>query len=74
MNLQFIDSNSQLLTEIPKTEISGSDASGQMKGKLIEIKNLLEAGFEEIILMNLTKKGNLSPLIKDRKGNFTRFF
>lgn len=76
-----IDTDAKLLTEIPKeeidkriNEISGTDASGQMKGKLIEIKNLLEAGFGEIILMNLTKKGNLSPIIKERSGIYTRFY
>ncbi|MHA2156145.1 MAG: isopentenyl phosphate kinase [Candidatus Hodarchaeales archaeon] len=76
-----IDSNAQLLPEIPRGKIDAlinetfqTDASGQMKGKLIEIKNLLNAGFTEIILTNLTKKGNLVPIIREYRGTFTRFY
>lgn len=76
-----IDSNAQLLPEIPKERIDKmikeefqTDASGHMKGKLIEIQNLLNAGFKEIIITNLKKKGNLLPIIREGKGTFTRCY
>jgi isopentenyl phosphate kinase len=76
-----INPDAQLITEISKNkmddlikEASGRDASGQMRGKLTEIKNLLDAGFKEIIVLNLTKKGILIPVIKERKGIFTRIY
>jgi isopentenyl phosphate kinase len=76
-----LNSNAQIIAEIPKEKINelitnsfDTDASGQMKGKLIEIKNLLDAGFSEIIVTNLSKKGNLLPIIRERKGIYTRFY
>ena len=75
-----LDPNSQLIPEISRNEIetrieeiSGGDASGQMKGKLTEIKNLLEAGFKDIYLLNLTKKGILAGALSEGNVPFTRF-
>ncbi len=76
-----LDSNSQLIPEISRNEIetrieeiSGGDASGQMKGKLTEIKNLLEVGFKDIYLLNLTKKGILADALTKGNVPFTRFY
>ncbi len=55
-------------------QLSGGDASGQMKGKLVEISNLLEQGQKEILLLNLTNEGALSDVIKGNMGRNTRFF
>lgn len=55
-------------------EIAGDDASGQMRGKLIEIKNLLDTGFKDIILLNLTKKGILQKALNNEDVPFTRFY
>ncbi|MFW9855132.1 MAG: isopentenyl phosphate kinase [Candidatus Thorarchaeota archaeon] len=76
-----VDPNAELLPEISrnsldrliKEEFGKDDASGQMRGKLIEIRHLLEAGFHEILLLNLTVKGNLTQIIRDGHGVFTRF-
>jgi isopentenyl phosphate kinase len=72
---------SKLIPELTKTEleekiavISGSDASGQMKGKLLEIKNLMDAGFKEIILLNLTEKSRLQDVLNLESVPFTRFY
>lgn len=54
-------------------QLSGTDASGQMKGKLTEIKNLLESGFKDILLLNITKKGVLAQAVNQNSGRFTRF-
>lgn len=54
-------------------EISGEDASGQMRGKLIEIRNLLDAGFKDILLVNLTKKEILQKSLNKEDVLFTRF-
>ncbi|MFW9779259.1 MAG: isopentenyl phosphate kinase [Candidatus Heimdallarchaeota archaeon] len=75
-----LDPNARLLPEISKETIDelvskkfqDDDASGQMKGKLSEIKNLIESGLGEILLLNLTVKGNLTQAIKFGVGNFTR--
>ncbi|MHA2244487.1 MAG: isopentenyl phosphate kinase [Candidatus Hodarchaeales archaeon] len=76
-----LDPNSQLIPEISRNEIetrieeiSGGDASGQMKGKLTEIKNLLEGGFKDIYLLNLTKKGTLAVALTKGNVPFTRFY
>jgi isopentenyl phosphate kinase len=62
--------------QIPEiiNQLSGKDASGQMKGKLTEIKNLLDSGFKEILLLNITKKGVLAEAVNQNSGNFTRFY
>ena len=62
--------------QIPEiiTQLSGEDASGQMKGKIIEIKNLLDAGFKDILLLNITKRGVLAQAVNQNSGNFTRFY
>lgn len=72
---------SKLIPELTKTKleeiiavISGSDASGQMKGKLLEIKNLMDAGFKEIILLNLTEKGRLQKVLNLESVPFTRIY
>lgn len=72
---------SKMIKELTKTEleekiaaISGSDASGQMKGKLLEIKNLMDAGFKEIILLNLTEKSRLQNVLNLESVPFTRFY
>ena len=76
-----LNPNSQLIPEISRNEIdtrieeiSGGDASGQMKGKLTEIKNLLEAGYKDIYLLNLTKKGILASALTEGNVPFTRFY
>ena len=55
-------------------QLEGGDASGQMKGKLIEIKNLLEHGFKDIILLNINKPGVLNQAVSKNSGRFTRFY
>ncbi len=71
----------KLILELTKIEleekiavISGSDASGQMKGKLLEIKNLMDVGFKEIILLNLTEKNRLQSVLNLESVPFTRFY
>ena len=54
-------------------QLEGGDASGQMKGKLIEIKHLLQLGFKDIILLNINKPGVLNQAVNDNTGRFTRF-
>jgi isopentenyl phosphate kinase len=75
------NSNALLIPQIPYSQLpqiigqlSGEDASGQMKGKLIEIKNLLERGQKEIYLLNITKRGALLDVIKGNIGRCTRIF
>ncbi|MHA1969115.1 MAG: isopentenyl phosphate kinase [Candidatus Hodarchaeales archaeon] len=75
-----LNPNSNLIPELTKKEleenislISGSDASGQMGGKLLEIKNLMDTGFKEIILLNLTKKNRLQEVLNLESVPFTRF-
>ncbi len=75
-----VNPNSQLIPEISLTEIdsiieeiSGEDASGQMKGKLIEIKTLLNTGFKDIILLNMTKKGILFRVLNEEDVPHTKF-
>ncbi|MHA1945607.1 MAG: isopentenyl phosphate kinase [Candidatus Hodarchaeales archaeon] len=72
--------NAQLIPEVNGSEIEeiiqqleGGDASGQMKGKLIEVKHLLELGFKDIILLNINKPGVLNQALNDNTGRFTRF-
>lgn len=76
-----INPTAQLIPKISQGEIvniiehiNGEDASGQMKGKLLEIKSLLEKGYEEVFVLNLTKKGNLLEVLQDKKGSFTKFY
>lgn len=76
-----INPDAKLIPEISKNkieeiieEIAGDDASGQMRGKLIEIKNLLDTGFKDIILLNLTKKGILQKALNNEDVPFTRFY
>ena len=73
--------NAQLIPEVTENKIEeiiqqleGGDASGQMKGKLIEIKNLLEHGFKDIILLNINKPGVLNQAVSKNSGRFTRFY
>jgi isopentenyl phosphate kinase len=54
-------------------QLEGGDASGQMKGKLTEIKHLLELGFKDIILLNINKPGVLNQAVNENTGRFTRF-
>ncbi len=75
-----VNPNAQLIPEVNGSEIEeliqqleGGDASGQMKGKLIEIKHLLELGFKDIILLNINKSGVLNQAVNDNIGRFTRF-
>ena len=75
-----VNPDAKLIPEISKDkieeiieEITGDDASGQMRGKLIEIKNLLDTGFKDIILLNLTKKGILQKVLNNEDVPFTRF-
>lgn len=76
-----LNPNSRLIPQISRKEInslieqiSGEDASGQMRGKLMEIKNLLDAGFKDILLLNLTKKGVLSQALNNEDVSYTRFY
>ncbi|MHA1214641.1 MAG: isopentenyl phosphate kinase [Candidatus Hodarchaeales archaeon] len=73
--------DSQLISNVSLDEIetiasklTSVDASGQMKGKLMEIKKLLESGVKEVILLNLKKEGTLSKVLKGETVNFTRFY
>ena len=75
-----ISPDAKLIPEISKDkieeiieEIAGDDASGQMRGKLIEIKNLLDTGFKDIVILNLTKKGILQKALNNEDVPFTRF-
>ena len=75
-----VNPNAKLIPEVNGTEIEeliqqleGGDASGQMKGKLIEIKHLLDLGFKDIILLNINKPGVLNQAVNDNTGRFTRF-
>ncbi len=76
-----LNPNSRLIPQISRKEIdslieqiSGEDASGQMRGKLMEIRNLLDAGFKDILLLNLTKKGVLSQALNNEDVSYTRFY
>ncbi len=76
-----VNPNAQLIPEVTENKIEeiiqqleGGDASGQMKGKLIEIKNLLEHGFKDIILLNINKPGVLNQAVSKNSGRFTRFY
>jgi len=76
-----VNPNAQLIPEVTEDKIGGliqqlegGDASGQMKGKLIEIKNLLELGFRDIILLNINKPGVLEKAVNKNSGLFTRFY
>ena len=76
-----INSKANLIPRIPNSsidevveQVSTGDASGQMKGKLIEIRNLLEAGQKEIILLNITRKGALLEAINENSSLNTRFY
>lgn len=55
------------------SQVSGEDASGQMKGKIVEIKTLLDSGYKDILLLNITKRGVLEQAINQNTGRFTRF-
>ncbi|NHJ01019.1 MAG: hypothetical protein EAX86_02705 [Candidatus Heimdallarchaeota archaeon] len=75
-----INRNAKLIPKITQDnmdgyigEIKGDDASGQLKGKIQEIKNLLEAGFKDITLMNLTQKGRLLDVLEDKNVPMSRF-
>ena len=75
-----ISPDAKLIPEISKDkieeiieEMTGDDASGQMRGKLIEIKNLLDTGFKDIVILNLTKKGILQKALNNEDVPFTRF-
>ncbi len=73
-NAQLIpEVNGSMIDEII-TQLEGGDASGQMKGKLIEIKHLLELGFKDIILLNINKPGVLNQAVRENTGRFTRFY
>lgn len=76
-----LNPNSSLISNISRDEIdslieqiSEGDASGQMRGKLMEIRNLLDAGFKDIFLLNLTKKGVLSQVLNNEDVTCTRFY
>ena len=75
-----INPAANLIPEIPHSrinevieQVSSGDASGQMKGKLVEIRNLLELGQKEIILLNITRKGALLEAVTNNSGRSTRF-
>jgi len=75
-----LNPNSSLIPKISRNEIdslidqiSGEDASGQMRGKIMEIRNLLDAGFKDILLLNLTKRGILSRALNNEDVHYTRF-
>jgi isopentenyl phosphate kinase len=75
-----VNPNAQLIPEVTENKIEGliqqlegGDASGQMKGKLIEIKNLLDLGFRDILLLNINKPGVLKKAVSENSGRFTRF-
>ena len=75
-----LNPNSSLIPKISRDEIdslidqiSGEDASGQMRGKIMEIRNLLDTGFKDIFLLNLTKRGILSRALNNEDVPFTRF-
>ena len=75
-----VNPNAQLIPEVTENKIEGliqqlegGDASGQMKGKLIEIKNLLDLGFRDILLLNINKPGVLKKAVNENSGRFTRF-
>lgn len=76
-----LNPNSSLIPKISRNEIdslidqiSGEDASGQMRGKIMEIRNLLDAGFKDILLLNLTKRGILSRALNNEDVPYTRFY
>ncbi|PWI47490.1 hypothetical protein CEE45_11205 [Candidatus Heimdallarchaeota archaeon B3_Heim] len=75
-----INPAANLIPEIPHSrinevieQVSSGDASGQMKGKLVEIRNLLDLGQKEIILLNITRKGALLEAVTNNSGRSTRF-
>ena len=73
--------NAQIIPEITHSKmeeyigaIEGDDASGQLKGKILEIKNMLDAGFKEIILLNLKERGRLTDFLENKNVLMSRFF
>ncbi len=75
-----INPAANLIPEIPHSrinevieQVSSGDASGQMKGKLVEIRNLLDLGQKEIMLLNITRKGALLEAVTNNSGRSTRF-
>ncbi|MFX0086623.1 MAG: isopentenyl phosphate kinase [Candidatus Hodarchaeota archaeon] len=73
--------NSRLITQISRNEIDsrieeigGTDASGQLRGKLNEIKNLLDNDFGDIAVINLTKKGILKQVLLEEEVLCTHFY
>jgi len=54
-------------------KLGEGDASGQMKGKLTEIKNLLDSGVPEVILLNLKRNGVLTAFLAGQEEKYTRF-
>ena len=76
-----LNPNASLISQISRNEIdslidqiSGEDASGQMRGKILEIRTLLDAGFKDILLLNLTKRGILSRVLNNEDVPHTRFY
>ncbi|MHA2226512.1 MAG: isopentenyl phosphate kinase [Candidatus Hodarchaeales archaeon] len=76
-----INPNARLIPEISLSELdsmithlSGDDASGQMKGKLTEIRHLLESGIKNIVILNLTRNRILNQVLLEGKGSFTKFY
>ena len=76
-----LNPNSNLMPQISRNEIdslidqfTGEDASGQMRGKILEIRNLLDAGFKDILLLNLTKRGILSHVLNNEDVPYTKFY
>ena len=74
------DPNAHFYQDLTKEQIKnflnklgGADASGQMKGKLNEIKNLLDSGLPEVILLNLKRKGVLAAFLAGQTEKYTRF-
>lgn len=75
-----VNLQANLIPKIPRShidevidQVSTGDASGQMKGKLIEIGNLLDHGQEEIILLNITKQGRLLDAMTENSGPNSKF-
>ncbi|MHA1993128.1 MAG: isopentenyl phosphate kinase [Candidatus Hodarchaeales archaeon] len=76
-----VNLQANLITKIPRShidevidQVSTGDASGQMKGKLIEIRNLLDYGQKEIILLNITKQGRLLDAMTENSGPNSKFY
>ena len=75
-----VNPNAQLIPEVDSgnldaiiSQLEGGDASGQMKGKLVEIKHLLNLDFRDILLLNINKSGVLNQAVSNNTGRFTRF-